>query len=152
MSVGNPEQFKFKILTTGREDVDNRKPCDLTPLTLEKLLKWIDVQRIDENTKSELKKSASKYPHQALGAWRKNYAKHVAAAQAKVKTAKPVKAPKPKLPELGDEPMEYRNERDLCKDFCKDKSEAEECKSIEFHDDFDTDILDEFENSGGDQS
>lgn len=133
MSVGNPEQFKFKILTTGREDVDNRKPCNLTPLNLEKLLKWIDAQRIDENTKQELKKSASNYPHQALGVWQKNYSKHVAAAQAKLK-----KLPKTKPPvaELGDEPTERRNE----------SQSIEDTKS---YDDFESDFADEFENPGG---
>lgn len=145
MSVGNPEQFKFKILTTGREDVDNRKPCNLTPLTLEKLLNWIEAQRIDENVKLELKKSASNYPHQALGTWRKNYSKHVATAQAKLKKIAKT-TPKPKLPELGDEPPEYRNERDICKDNSK---EAEEYKSTEFNDDFESNFIDEIENPGG---
>jgi len=132
MSVGNPEQFKFKILTTGREDVDNRKPCNLTPLNLEKLLKWIDAQRIDENTKRELKKSASNYPHQALETWRKNYSKHVASAQAKLK-----KLPKTKPPveELGDEPMELRNGKSI--------------EDTKIYDDFESNFTDEFENPGG---
>jgi len=149
MSVGNPEQFNFKILTTGREDVDNRKPCNLSPLTLEKLLKWIDKQTVDENTKRELKKSASNYPHQALGSWQKNFSKHVATAQAKLK--KIVKTtPKPKLPELGDELLEHIDEREICKDNCKDNNkEAEEYKSTEFNDDFESNLIDESENSGG---
>lgn len=133
MTVGNTEEFQFKMITSGREEVDKRKPCELNPLTIEKLLKWIDAQQIDESTKQELKKSASKYPHQALGAWRKNYSKHVANAQAKLRK-KP--KPKPVRPELGEEPMENRNGK-------KNFGSIKECFDNEF---------DEFENPGEDQS
>lgn len=129
------EQFQFKILTTGRAEVDKREPCNLRPLNLEKLLKWIDHQPTEQNIKIELKKSASAYPHQALGAWQKNYSKHVATAQAKLR-----KMPKPKLPvvELGDEPLENYNEK-----------RHENYKDIKSS--FDT-IANEFEpDSGGDQ-
>lgn len=107
MTVENTEGFKCKIISTGREEVDKRKPCELNPLTIEKLLKWIDAQQIDDMTKQELKKSASKYPHQALGTWRKNYSKHVVNAQVKLRK-KPKS--KPVQPELGEESMENKND------------------------------------------
>lgn len=137
MTVGNPEQFKFKLITSGREDVDNRKPCNLNPLTLEKLLKWIDAQRLEEPVKIELKKSASNYPHQALGTWQKNYSKHLSSAQAKLK-----KTPKPKPPiqELGEE-MENRNERESY-----ENENHKNRKHSEFDDDLESNFTDEIEN------
>lgn len=135
MTIGNPEQFKFKILTTGQDEVDKRKPCVLNPLNLEKLLKWIDAQNLDEATKNELKKSASGYPHQALGTWRKNYSRHVANAQAKLKK---LPKTKPVRPELGEEPTEKLDEKSHKKDFGSIKSYLDN----EF---------DEFENPGEDQ-
>ena len=84
MSVGNPEAFKIQ-LTTGRPEVDNRKPCDLSNLTLKKLCEWIDRQNVSLIVKEELKKSASRFPHQALKAWRKGYSKHLALVQRKLR-------------------------------------------------------------------
>jgi hypothetical protein len=77
------EQFKIKVLTTGRPDVDKRRPCNLNPLSLQKLLDWIDLQPTEENIKVELKKSAANYPHDALPGWQRNYEKHVAKIMVK---------------------------------------------------------------------
>lgn len=85
----NPESFKFKVITTGRQDVDKRRPSNLNPWSLEKLVKWINAQPLDEKIKLELVKSASAYPHQALGVWRKNYEKNLTIAQAKYQKIKP---------------------------------------------------------------
>jgi hypothetical protein len=81
MSTNNAEGFNFKVLTMGRDEVDRRKPCNLNPLTLSKLFEWIESKSIDHRLKEQLKKSASKYPQQALPVWQKNYSRHVAAAQ-----------------------------------------------------------------------
>lgn len=103
MSTG--EHFDFKIGIIGQ---DERKPCNLRPLNLDKLLLWIDAQKVDEALKVELKKSASGYPHQALSAWRKNYVKHVMTAQEKLRSI-----PKPKMPikELGEETDEKNSSK-----------------------------------------
>lgn len=85
MTVGNPENFKVKLITSGREEVDKRIPCNLNTLTLDKLYKWIDSQQTNSLIKQELKKSASRFPQQALGAWQKNYIKHLSKAQAKLR-------------------------------------------------------------------
>lgn len=80
MTVGNPENFKVKI-TTGRDEVDTRKPCDFSNLNIKKLCAWIDNQPVNSTLKSELKRSASSYPHQALPNWKKNFSKHVSRIQ-----------------------------------------------------------------------
>lgn len=101
MSTNNTEGLNFKIVSMGKDAVDQREPCNLRPLTLEKLFAWIDTKTIDPRLKEYLKKSASKYPHQALPTWQKNYIKHVAAAQKLFqKQAIPTM---PKTVELGDE-------------------------------------------------
>ncbi len=84
MTVGNPENFKIKI-KTGREEIDNRRPCDFNNLTLKKLFSWIDSQQISSALKSELKRSASGFPHQALSSWQNNFEKHLSKAQARLR-------------------------------------------------------------------
>lgn len=88
MTVGNPENFKVKLISTGREEVDKRVPCDLTNLTLDKLFKWIDSQQISNLIKQELKKSASRFPQQTLNVWKKDYMKHLSKAQSRVRNQK----------------------------------------------------------------
>lgn len=90
MTVGNPENFKVKLISSGREEVDKRIPCDLSNLTLDKLFKWIDSQQISGIIKQELKKSASRFPQQTLGVWQRNYTKHLSRAQTKVRNKKSV--------------------------------------------------------------
>ena len=81
------EKFDFKFQNISADGVEKTsRSCNLRPLNLQKLFKWIDSQPIDENLKVELKLSASKYPHQALDKWQKNYARHVAIAQKKLKS------------------------------------------------------------------
>jgi hypothetical protein len=82
MTVGNPEGYKFKI-SVGNEE--SKTPCDFSNLTLHKLTKWIDQQAVSKQVKEELKKSASRFPHQALPKWRAGYLKHLSKAQAKVR-------------------------------------------------------------------
>lgn len=88
MTVGNPENFKVKIISSGREEVDKRVPCDFSNLTLDKLFRWIDSQQVSSLIKQELKKSASRFPHQALNNWKNNYIKHLSKAQAKIRNKK----------------------------------------------------------------
>jgi hypothetical protein len=78
----NAEFFDFKI-STGSNETSNKKReiCNLRPLTLKVLLDWIDSKNIDIKLKEHLKKSASKYPQQALPIWQKNYQKHLGNAQ-----------------------------------------------------------------------
>lgn len=87
MTVGNPENFKIQI-KTGREEVDNRVPCDFSNLTLKKLYAWIDSQSISRALKSELKRSAATFPHQALKAWQGNFDKYLSKAQARLRKKK----------------------------------------------------------------
>jgi len=88
MSTNNTENIGFKVTTMGREEVDLRNPCNLQPITLKKLFNWIDSKTIDVRLKIELKKSASSYPQQALGAWVKMYSRHLATAQKSLQKQK----------------------------------------------------------------
>lgn len=77
---------------------EKRNPCNLSPITLEKLLIWIDAKEgIDEKVKELLKKMASTYPESALATWQKSFNKYLAKAQSII-----LKTPK-KFVELGDE-------------------------------------------------
>ena len=81
MTGDNTEGINFKVITTGRPDVDGRKPCNFKPLTLRRLVEWIDAKPISFALKEELKKMASAYPEQALHKWQLAYQRHLAAAQ-----------------------------------------------------------------------
>jgi hypothetical protein len=111
MSTNNTENLGFRILTMGREEVDARRPCNLRPLTLEKLNAWIDAKRIDSRLKEELKKSAASYPNQALFTWQKMYSKHLAKAQNTLQD-KPAPPSPVSAVELGDEPYIKRDDRE----------------------------------------
>lgn len=105
MTVGNPENFKIKI-STGREEVDKRVPCDFSNLTLNKLFAWIDSKNLSSALKSELKRSASAFPHQALPNWQKNFDKHLSKASSRLRKKKnnPTSAPLEQRPLLDKPP------------------------------------------------
>ena len=103
MTVGNPEGFKIK-LSVGNEDIQKRIPCDFSNLTLKKLFDWIDAQAVSSVIKAELKKSASRFPHQTLGNWKNNYITHLSKAQTKVR-----KAPK-NVPQIVEDEIEIVEE------------------------------------------
>jgi len=105
--LGNTENVGFKVITMGREEVDNRRQSNLRPLSLKKLLAWIDGKRIDSRLKAELKKMAAAYPNQALIVWQRNYSVHLAKAQNMLRN-KPAPPPA-NVVELGDEPYENRD-------------------------------------------
>jgi hypothetical protein len=75
--MNEAENLRFKI-STGREEFDNRVPCNFKILTLEDVYKIIDNTQIDDNTKKELKKKAGNYPFQALKTFVKNLDKNIA--------------------------------------------------------------------------
>lgn len=86
--MNSTESVGFKVVTMGRDEIDNRSPSNLRPLTLAKLHEWIDAQPLDVRMKEQLKKMAGSYPQQALGSWKKNYRKHLAKAQNFLKNKK----------------------------------------------------------------
>jgi len=101
MTVGNPENFKVQI-KTGRDEIDSRVPCDFTNLTLKKLFSWIDSQQVGSLLKAELKKSASRFPHQALPAWQRDFDRHLSKAQSRLRKKKNFsKAPTQPLEDKG---------------------------------------------------
>lgn len=125
MTVGNPENFKVKIISSGREEVDKRVPCDFSNLTLDKLFRWIDSQQVSSLIKQELKKSASRFPHQALNNWKNNYIKHLSKAQAKVRNKK-LQEKNSVIEEIEEKPIEKMylpDEKDFDQDFEQDSGE-----------------------------
>lgn len=103
MTVGNPENFKIQI-RTGRDEVDKRVPCDFTNLTLKKLHAWIDSQQLSSSLKSELKRSASAFPHQALPAWQRDFDKYLSRAQSRIRKRKKLGTEEP----VSVEPLEEK--------------------------------------------
>lgn len=75
----NTENVNFKVGTAG--EGQNRKPSDLRPLTVEKVLAFIDSKNLDGQIKGILKEMALNYPKNALKNWIKNFSKHVSRAQ-----------------------------------------------------------------------
>ena len=73
MSSAENMGFQVKILDGNKK----RKPCDLQPLTLAKVIDWIEAKRLDPKVKEELKKSAANYPQQALSNWQNNFSLHL---------------------------------------------------------------------------
>lgn len=94
------EGINFKLVTTGRVDVDARKPSNFNVLTYTKLCRWIDEKSISQSLKDELKKMASTYPQQALPKWVKAFPKHLITAQDVLSKRDSFIV----KPELGDEP------------------------------------------------
>mgnify|MGYP003335381198 CR=1 FL=1 len=77
------ENFKVKI-STGNNDVDSRMPCDFRNITIKSVFKLIDSKDLPIEIKEELKKMASKYPHQALDGFIKGMERNIVAAQKTV--------------------------------------------------------------------
>jgi hypothetical protein len=73
------ENVNFKISAGG--DGKNRPPSDLRPLTVEKVLAFIDSKNFDGQIKAILKEMALNYPKNALKNWIKNFSKHAMKAQ-----------------------------------------------------------------------
>lgn len=110
MSTNNAENVSFKILTMGRDEVDNRRPSNLRPLTLPALHAWIESKQIDSRVKEKLKKMASAYPQQALPSWVQNYNRHLAKAQKELKKTLDDEVQTAPIVELGDEERETNEE------------------------------------------
>ena len=106
MATRNTEGIKFSV-TTGNPDVDNRIPCIHKKLTYERICAWIDSKKFDPLIAHELKKSAGKYPENALEQWKKNYQSHL----TKIRHAIKLQQSAPKRTELGedDEPLQAKN-------------------------------------------
>jgi hypothetical protein len=66
------ESLKFKV-TTGRPEIDDRKPCNFKRVTLQSVTNWIDGLNMDPQVKEELKKKAERYPQAALPTFVNNY-------------------------------------------------------------------------------
>lgn len=75
------EGMNFKISTMGKSEVDRRRPTNLKPLTIEKVLLFIDSKQIDPHVKALLRDMAQNYPKNALQNWMKNFSKHLSKAQ-----------------------------------------------------------------------
>lgn len=81
MATNNTEALNFKVTATGNSDADERKPCNLHRLTLEKVHKWLDARELDDATKKRLKKMCSMYPEEALENWLNNFTIHLSRAR-----------------------------------------------------------------------
>lgn len=77
MATGT-EKFNFKIDIQGKT---KRKPCNLQPITMDKLVDYINSTITDERVKEEVKKMALKYPGQSLQHFYGNLKIHIAEAQ-----------------------------------------------------------------------
>ena len=84
MSTQNAEGLNFKVVTMGREDVDNRPPCNFRPMTMKRLLDYIEGNVTDPLVREEVKKAAAMYPQQALASFKKNLNTHIARARKKL--------------------------------------------------------------------
>ena len=114
MSTNNTESLRFKILTTGKEELDNIQKSNFKPMTLQRLYDCIDAKNLDEAVKKELKKSAGNYPQQALESWQKKFDTHLSHVQVHLRrlaNAIPLKY------ELGDEPKDEIGEMPLDGEF-----------------------------------
>lgn len=81
--MNSNEGLNFRIHLIGQA---NRVPCNLNPITLDKLINWIDKKEVEMPVKEELKRMAGKYPENALPNWVKNYNRHLLKAKKKVKS------------------------------------------------------------------
>lgn len=87
MATNNAEGMNFKVVSMGSPLVDERRPSNLRPLTLDKLDLFIDSKVNDQRTAEQVKKLARVYPQQALWSFKKNIQTHIARAQKKLKDA-----------------------------------------------------------------
>lgn len=92
------EGLNFSVVTMGNQIVDRRRPCNLKPVDLPMVYRYIDSLTHDERVAEETKRLASKYPQGSLAAFCKNIRKHIERAQRKVALT-PIKYET----ELGDE-------------------------------------------------
>jgi hypothetical protein len=76
-SMNSAENLNFKVVIPG----DDRKTCNFKILTLDKIVKWINDQSLDQTVKEELIKKAKTYPNSSLSSFRKNFSKHLSRAQ-----------------------------------------------------------------------
>ena len=74
------DKVNFKIVSMGK-GAEGRVPSNFKPLTVEKVLMFIESKQMDPQVKSILKDMAQNYPKNALGNWIRNFSKHVARAQ-----------------------------------------------------------------------
>lgn len=79
MATNNAESVNFKVSATG--DDDEKQPCNLNRITLEKVHRWIDKRDLDDPTKARLKKMSSMYPEEALQNWLGNFTIHLSRAR-----------------------------------------------------------------------
>lgn len=86
-SLSNAESMNFKVTIPGD---DRRKPCNFKVLTLEKMVKWIDDQNVEQAVKEELIKKARTYPTFALPSFKKNFTIHLSKAQKIVRDKTPL--------------------------------------------------------------
>jgi hypothetical protein len=103
--MGNSaEKFGFKVGIAGDEE---KKPCKLQIMTLERVYNFIDNKKFDAKLTVELKKLASKYPQQALENFIHNFNTHLLKARKTIRLSKPTTT----LPELGEDtqPKEFNN-------------------------------------------
>jgi hypothetical protein len=77
----NPDSIKFSI-----SNGQNRKNEYFQNITLKKVIFWIDQKDIDQETKNELKRMVSRYPHHALERWINNYTKNVSNARKNLRS------------------------------------------------------------------
>jgi len=90
----NSDSIKFNV-----SNGQNRKNTYFQNITLKKIISWIDQKDIDQQTKSELKRMVSRYPHHALEHWINNYQKNLSNARKNLRS----KNKATNLPETEDE-------------------------------------------------
>lgn len=90
MPINNAERAGFSLsLNNDAEKV----PCNLRVMTLERVYKIIDSKNYDAKLTAELKKSAGRYPQQALENFVQNFDKHLLRARKAIKLSKPTVSP-----------------------------------------------------------
>jgi hypothetical protein len=99
--MGNSaEKFGFKVGIAGDEQ---KKPCNLQIMTLERVNNFIDNKKFDAKLSVELKKLAARYPQQALENFIQNFNTHLLNARKTIRLSKPTTTI---LPELGEDKVE----------------------------------------------
>ena len=95
--MGNStEKFGFKV---GLQNSEEKQPCNLNIMTLERVYKIIESKQFDPKLTVEIKKLAAKYPQQALENFIEKFDTHLLRARKSLRLSKPTTAPV----ELGEE-------------------------------------------------
>jgi len=81
MATNNTESVNFKVGALGGSSNDDRQPCNLNRITLEKVFRWLDKRDLDAPTTARLKKMCSSYPEEALQNWLNNFTIHLSRAR-----------------------------------------------------------------------